>query len=122
MPFFDQEKQPGQLCEVVQQDGPGHAAEQVVPSDQRVQLEQKPQQQQHAVPEPSAQPSSWSHEEPLQVSTTPRRARTPDDETEMRIDWEKLALDNSSVCDIYTGLKLNEEQVRAGRETEVKRM
>ena len=38
------------------------------------------------------------------------------------IDWEKLAMDNSSVYDIYTGLKLDEEQVRAGRETEVKRM
>ena len=38
------------------------------------------------------------------------------------IDWEKLAMDNSSVHDIYTGLKLDEEQVRAGRETEVKRM
>ena len=31
-------------------------------------------------------------------------------------------MDNSSVYDIYTGLKLDEEQVRAGRETEVKRM
>ena len=38
------------------------------------------------------------------------------------IDWEKLAVDNSSVYDIYTGLKMDEEQVRAGRETEVKRM
>ena len=38
------------------------------------------------------------------------------------IDWEKLAMDNSSVYDIYTGLKLDGEQVRAGRETEVKRM
>ena len=25
------------------------------------------------------------------------------------IDWEKLALNNSSVYDIYTGLKLDEE-------------
>ena len=77
----------------------------------------------------------------MQVST-PRRARNPDDENEREqfvhtwsalinelcerdvpvIDWEKLAVDNSSVCDIYTGLKLDEEQVRAGRETEVKRM
>ena len=40
----------------------------------------------------------------------------------LAIDWEKLALDNSSVYDIYTGLKLYEEQVRVGRETEVKRM
>ena len=38
------------------------------------------------------------------------------------IDWEKLAMDNSTVYDIYTGLKLDEEPVRAGRETEVKRM
>ena len=38
------------------------------------------------------------------------------------IDWEKLAMDNSSVYDIHTGVKLDEEQVRAGRETEVKRM
>ena len=35
------------------------------------------------------------------------------------IDWERLAMDNSSVYDIYTGLKLGEEQVRAGRETHV---
>ena len=38
------------------------------------------------------------------------------------IDWEKLAMDNSSVYDIYTGPKQDEEQVKAGRETEVKRM
>ena len=39
------------------------------------------------------------------------------------IDWEKLAMVNNSVYDIYTGLKLDEEQVRAGgRETEAKRM
>ena len=38
------------------------------------------------------------------------------------IDWEKLAVDNSSVYDFYTGLKLDEGQVKAGRETEVKRM
>ena len=142
--IFDQEKQPSQPREVVQQDGPGHAAEQVVPGDQRVQMEQEPQQQHASVPEPSAQPSSSSYEEPTRVSTTPRRARNPDDESEMRtvrprldtsalinelckrdvpeIDWEKLAMDNSLLYDIYTGLKLDEEQVRAGRETEVKRM
>ena len=119
--IFDQEKQPGQPREVVQQD----AAEQVVPGDQRVQMEQKPQQHQQQYA--SAQPSSSSYEEPMQVSTTPRRARNPDDENEMRtirprldmsalinelcerdvteIDWEKLAMDNSSVYDIYTGLK-----------------
>ena len=79
----DHEKQQGQPREVVQQDGPSRAAEQVVSGDQRVQMEQEPQQQQHAsVPEPSAQPSSSSHEEPMQVSTTPRRARNPDDESE----------------------------------------
>ena len=138
--FFHQDKQPGQPREAVQQDGPDHAAEQVVSGDQRLQVEQEPQQ--HAsVPEPSAQPSSSSHEELMQVSTTPRRARNPDNENEVRtvrprldmnalinelcereIDWEKLAMDNSSVYDIHTGLKLDEEQVRAGRETEVKRM
>ena len=31
-------------------------------------------------------------------------------------------MDNSSVHDIYTGLKLDEEQVRAGRDTEVMHM
>ena len=36
----------------------------------------------HQSPEPSAQPSSSSCEEPMQVSTTPRRARKPDDERE----------------------------------------
>ena len=88
--------------------------------------------------------SSSSHEEPMQVNTTPRRARIPEDESDTRtvrprldmsvliselcerdvpeIDWERLAMDNKSVYDIYTGLKLDEEQVRAGRETEVKRM
>ena len=116
----------------------------VVSGDQRVQMEQEPQQQHASVPEPSAQPSSSSYEEPMQVSTTPHRARNPDDESEMRtvrprldmsalinelcerdvpeVDWEKLAMDNSSVYDTYTGLKLDEAQVRAGRETEVKRM
>ena len=54
--ILDQEKQPGEPREVVQQDGPGHAAEQVVPGDQRVQMEQEPQQQQQnaSVPEPCA--------------------------------------------------------------------
>ena len=116
--IFDQEKHPGQPREVVQQDGPDHAAEQVVSGDQRVHMEREPQQQHASVPELSAQPSSSSHEEPVQVSTTPRRARNPDDENEMRtvrprldmsalinelcerdvpeIDWEKLAMDNSS--------------------------
>ena len=138
--IFDQEKKPGQPRDVVQQD----AAEQVVLGDQRVQMEQEPQQQHASVPEPNAQPSSSSYEEPMQVSTTQRRARNPDDENEMRtvrprldmsalinelcardvseIDWEKLAMDNSSVYDIYTGLKLDEEQVRAGLETEVERI
>ena len=82
--IFDQEKQQGQPREVVQQDGPVHAAEQVVSGDQRVQMEREPQQQHASVPEPSAQPSSSSYEEPMQVSTTPRRARSPDDENKMR--------------------------------------
>ena len=77
-------------------------------------------------------------------STTPRRARTPEDESDTRrvrprldmsaliselcerdvpeIDWEKLAVDNSSAYDICAGLKLDEGQVKAGRETEVKRV
>ena len=38
------------------------------------------------------------------------------------IDWEEFAVDSSSVYDIHTGLKLDEEQVRDGGETEVKRM
>ena len=38
------------------------------------------------------------------------------------IDWEKFAVDCSSVYDIYTGLGLDEAQVKAGRETEVKSM
>ena len=82
--IFDQEKQLGQPREVIQQDGPDHAAEQVVSGDQRVQMEREPHQQHASVPEPSAQPSSSSYEEPMQVSTTLRRARNPDDEKEMR--------------------------------------
>ena len=31
-------------------------------------------------------------------------------------------MDNSSVYDMYTGLQLDEGQMKAGRETEVKRM
>ena len=148
--IFDQEKQPGQHVRWYRKTG------QVMRLNKSCQVisvhsangdknRQQQRQQQHAsVPEPSAQPSSSSYEEPMQVSTTPRRARNPDDESEMRtvrprldmsalinelcerdvpeIDWEKLAVDNSSVNDIYTGLKLDEEQVTAGRETEVKRM
>ena len=40
----------------------------------------------------------------------------------VRIDWVKLAMDNSSLYDIHSGLKLDDEHLRAGRETEVKRM
>ena len=70
----------------------------------------------------------------MQVSTTPRRVRILEDESDTRtvrprldmsalvsvlcerdvpeIDWEKLAVDNSSVYHICTGLKLDEEQVK----------
>ena len=34
----------------------------------------------------------------------------------LEVDWEKLGEDNSSVFDMYTGLKLDERQVKAGRE------
>ena len=64
--------------------GQVHAAEQFVSGDQCVQMEREPQELHASVPEPSAQPSSSSYEEPVQVSTTPRRARNPDDENEMR--------------------------------------
>ena len=69
----------------------------------------------------------------MQVNTTPRRARIPEEDDDMRIvhprlemsalisqlcerdvleiDCEKLAADNDSVYDIYTGLKLDVEQV-----------
>ena len=103
-----------------------------------MQMEQEPRQQQHApIPEPSAQPSSSSHEEPMQVSTTPHESDTRTVRPRMdmsaliselcerdvlEIDWQMLVVDNSSVYDIYTGLKLDEGQVKAGRVTEVKRM
>ena len=38
------------------------------------------------------------------------------------IDWKKLGETNSSVFDIFTGLKLDEAQVKAGRETATKCM
>ena len=84
--IFDREKLPGPPREVVQQDESGRAAEEILPGDQRVQREQEPHQpKQHApIPEPSAQPSSSSQEEPMQVSTTPRRARIPEDESDTR--------------------------------------
>ena len=80
----------------------------------------------------------------MQVNTTSRRARIPGDEGDTRtvrprletstlinelcerdvpeIDWEKLDEDNSSVFDIHTALRRDEAQVKAGRETESKRM
>ena len=39
-----------------------------------------------------------------------------------QIDWEKLGEDSHSAVDIYTGLKLDAAHVKAGRETEAKRM
>ena len=136
----------GQPRDVAPQDEPGRAAEEILPGDQRVQMEQE--HRQHAsIPEPSAIPaqsSSSSQQETMQVNTTPRRARIPEDENDTRtvrprlemsiliselcerdvpeIGWKKLAVDNSSVYDIYAGLSLDEAQVKAGRETEVKRM
>ena len=38
------------------------------------------------------------------------------------VDWEKLGEVDNSVFDIHTGLKLDEVQMKAGQETEVKRM
>ena len=38
------------------------------------------------------------------------------------IDWENLGEDSNYVFDIYTGLKLDAAHVKAGRETEAKRM
>ena len=123
-------------------------AEEAISGDQHAHMEQEPDLQQHATTqEPSAfppQPSSSSHEDPMQGNTTARRARVPEDDDDTRtvrpsldisaliselceigvpeIDWEKLGEGNSSVFDIYTGLVLDEAQVKAGRETEVKRM
>ena len=125
--IFDRETQPGQPRDVVQQEESGRAAEKILPGDQREQMEQEQQEQRATIPEPSAippQPSSSSHEEPMQVNTTPRRARIPEDEGDTRtarprlemstliselcerdvpeIDWEMLCVDNSSVYDICT--------------------
>ena len=135
--IFDQEKHPGQPREMVQQDGPGHAAEQVVPGE--------PQQQHHAsVPRAQCTATQFESRRANASQHDAASCKKPDDESEMRtvrsrldmsaltnescerdvpkIDWEMLALDDSSVYDIYTELKLDEEQVRAGRETEVQRM
>ena len=90
------------------------------------------------------QPSSPSHEDPMQVNTTPRRARIPEDEGDTRTarprvdmsaqiselcecdvpetDWEKLGENSSSVFNNTLGLKLDAALVKAGRETEVKRL
>ena len=136
--IFEREKQLGQSRDVVQQAETSRADEEIRPDEQHVPMEQEPHQSQHAsVPGSSAippQPSSSSREEPMQVNTTPRRARIPEeDDDDMRIvrprlemsaliselcerdvlgiDWEKVAADNDSVYDIYTGLKLDVEQV-----------
>ena len=91
--IFDQEKLPGQPREVVQQDEPGRAAEEILPSDHCAQMEHEP------------------HSSALISELCERDVP--------EIDWEKLAVDNSSVYDVYTGLRLDEGQVKAGRETEV---
>ena len=144
--IFNREKQPGQPRVVVQQEELG-VAEETVPGDQPARVEQEPPQQHATILEHIAIPtqtSSSSHKDPMQVNTTPRRARMPEDDGDTRtvrpclemstliselcerdvpeIDWEKLYEDNSSVFDTYIGLRLDEAQVKAGRETEVKRM
>ena len=80
----------------------------------------------------------------MQINTTPRLAIIPHDENNTRtsrprldmsaliselcerdvpeIDWEKLGEDSHSAVDIYTWLKLDTAHVKAGRETEAKRM
>ena len=80
--------------------------------------------------------SQVNHVSGLQVSTTPRRARNPDEEHEMRtirphldtsalikelcerdapeIDGEKLAMDNSSVYDIHFTEKTRSSEVETG--------
>ena len=138
--IFDGEKEPGQPLAAVQQEELVRVAEGAIPVAQLAQVEQEPQQQRAIIPEPIAippQPFSSSHEDP-------RRARIPEDEDDAKtvrprwdmsalirelcerdvpeIDGENAGEDNSSVFDIYTGLKLDEAQVKAGRETEVKRM
>ena len=112
-------------------------------------LKQQPQQLQPRVMiqitiEAPPQASSSSHEDPMQVNTTPPRARIPEDEEDAttvrpplgtsaligevcerdvpEIHLEKLGEKSSSVFDIYTGLKLDGAQVKDGREREAKRM
>ena len=64
---FDLEKLPGQSLSEVQQ--------------KLVQVEQEQQRAMTQEPiERPPQPSSSSHDDPMRVSTTPRRARIPDDE------------------------------------------
>ena len=135
--IFDREKAPRQPRAAVQQ--------QSVQVEQ--QHEQQQQQQRETVPQQidlPPQPFSSSHDGPMQVNTTPRRARIPDDEDNTRtirprldtsaliselcerdvpeIDWEKLGEDSNYVFEIYTWLKLDAAHVKAGRETESKRM
>ena len=146
--IFEREKQPGQSRDVVQQAETSRADEEIRPDEEHVPMEQEPHQSQHAsVPGSSAippQPSSSSREEPMQVNTTPRRARIPEeDDDDMRIvrprlemsaliselcerdvleiDSEKLAADNHSVYDIYTALKLDVGQVYYAPENKFER-
>ena len=78
------------------------------------------------------------------MNTTPRRARIPEEDNDMRtvhtrlvmsalisvlcerdvleIDWEELAADNDTVYDIYTGLKLDVEQVYYAPENKFERL
>ena len=94
--IFDPEKQPGEPRVVVQQEEVGCVAEEIILSDQHVQMEHEPQQQQHAsIPEPSAippQPYGSIYQNPMQVNTTPRRARIPEDEGDTRTVRTRLEM------------------------------
>ena len=91
------------------------------------QHEKQQQQQRETVPQQidlTPQPFSSSHDGPMQVNTTHRRAKIQDDEDNTwtnrprldisaliselcerdvpEIDWERLGEDSNSVVDIYT--------------------
>ena len=124
---------------VVQQEELGRMVEEARPVDEPPLVEPVSQQQRPMIKEPVAippQPSSSSHEDPMQVNTTPRRATIPEDEDDTRtvrprldmsaliselcerdvpeIDWEKLGENRSSVFDIHTGLHPDGAQVKSG--------
>ena len=114
-----QEQETGQPRDVLQQAVMGRADEEARPIEQQQELYQS-----RRGPESSTRVSK--DDDIVRIVRTRLRKTVLTSELCERdvsaIGWEKLALVNDSGGNIHTGLKLDEQRVRIGEETEMKRM